>query len=260
MTDFGLTDAYVGVMKGVIAAISADATVIDLCHNVEPQNVWEAAFFLASSFAYFPPGTIHVLVVDPGVGGPRRPLCVQSGKYFFVGPDNGALSIACYRAGRPKIFAIENKKYMLERPSLTFHGRDIFAPVAAHLSVGVSIESFGARRRSMKKIRVPAPTVLRGEGLSGEVIHIDRFGNLITNIDEPSMSKVFSRVERRRLIVTCGGVRIKGLSKTYSDVSAGVACALFGSYSLMEIAVREGNASSALGVARGEKIRVEFAR
>lgn len=259
LTDFGLADAYVGVMKGVIANICAHATIIDLCHNVKPQDIHAAAFLLASSFAYFPPETVHVVVVDPTVGSGRRALCVQSGKYFFVGPDNGVLSVACYRAGRPKIFSLENSAHFLEKSSRTFHGRDVFAPVAGHLSNGVPMASFGPRIRAMERIRFPSPSRLRDHGLRGEVVYVDRFGNLITNIDDASMSWVFSLAQRHRLLITCGGSTLTGLHDTYSDVSPGMACALFGSYNLMEIAVREGNASSSLGVRQGEKVIVRLA-
>ena len=260
LTDFGLTDAYVAVMKGVIASISPDATVIDLSHNVKPQDVRGAAFLLACSFAYFPPETIHVVVVDPTVGSGRRALCVQSGKHFFVGPDNGVLSIACYRAGRPKIFSLENRQYFLKKPSRTFHGRDIFAPVASHLSNGVPMASFGPRVGSMERIRFPLPSRLRDHGLRGEVVYIDRFGNLITNIDDTSMSSVFSLAQRHRLLITCGGSTIAGLHKSYSDVAPGMASALFGSYNLLEIAVRDGSASLLFGVTQGEKVTVRLAK
>jgi S-adenosylmethionine hydrolase len=259
LTDFGLLDAYVGVMKGVVASISPSTTVIDLCHNIEAQDVRAAAFLLASSFAYFPPGTIHVVVVDPTVGSKRRALCVQSGPYFFIGPDNGALSLASYRAGRPKIYALENREYFLETQSRTFHGRDIFAPVAAHLSKGVPIDSFGPKVRSMKRMRFPVPVTLRGPSLKGEVVLVDRFGNLITNIDQSAISKVFPQLDKHRLTIICNEHRIFGLSETYSDVASGVACALFGSYNFMEIAVREGNASATLGIKRGEKVMIELA-
>ncbi len=257
-TDFGTADAYVGVIKGVVAGISPKARVIDLCHHVPPQDIRAAAFLLAGSFGYFPPGTIHVVVVDPTVGGERRALCVQAGRYFFVGPDNGVLSLACYRSGRPKIFLLENEKYFLENPSRTFHGRDVFAPVAAHLSAGVPVESFGRRARSMVRIRLPMPVVERGRRIKGEVIHIDSFGNLITNIEEAGIRKVFQRADKRDLVIACTGHRIHALSETYGDTSPGTAVALFGSYDLMEIAVRDGNASSRLGAKQGDPVSVEL--
>ena len=259
LTDFGLTDPYVGVMKGVVAGVNSETRIIDLCHDVAPQDVRGAAFLLAGSFEYFPPGTIHVAVVDPTVGGERRAICVQSGRYFFIGPDNGVISVASYRAGRPKIFLLENEKYFLEKRSRTFHGRDIFAPVAAHLSAGAPVESMGRRVRSMKRIRLKAPVVTRGRGLRGQIMHVDRFGNLITNIDEDCIRKTFPRIGYSGLVVTCEAQRICGLSECYSDAPTGLAVALFGSYNLMEIAVRDGNASSILGLEQGDEVGVESA-
>ena len=140
-----------GEVGALVAGINPAAHVIDLCHDVPPQDIRAAAFLLAGSFAYFPPETVHVAVVDPTVGGERRALCVQAGRYFFIGPDNGVLWLACYRAGRPKVFLLENEKYFLQKRSRTFHGRDIFAPAAAHLSAGVPIEEFGSSERSMAR-------------------------------------------------------------------------------------------------------------
>lgn len=260
LTDFGVTDTYVGVMKGVIAGINAEARIIDLCHELAPQDVFEAAFLLAGSFRYFPPGTIHVAVIDPTVGSGRRALCVQSGRYFFMGPDNGVLSIACYRSGRPKIFLLENERYFLEEQSRTFHGRDMFAPAAAHLAAGAPVESMGTRLRSMKRIRLPSPSIMRGKGVRGRIVYVDRFGNLITNIDEDCIRRALPRTGTRGLVVTCAARRIRGLSECYSDAPPGVAVALFGSYALMEIAIRNGDASSVLGLERGDEVTVVASR
>lgn len=261
LSDFGLSDTYVGVMKGVVASIDPQARMVDLCHDVAPQDVCMAAFLLAGSFAYFPPGTIHVAVVDPTVGSGRPALCVQSGDYFFIGPDNGILSIACYRAGRPKIFLLENESFFLKWQSRTFHARDVFAPAAAHLSTGVPVETMGRKIGSMQRIRMPRPITERGSRLRqprirGEVLHVDRFGNLITNIEPQTIQSAFPRVDRSSLLVTLADHEIHGLSATYSDVAPGLALALFGSYNLMEVAVRDGNASLTLGIGRGDRIRI----
>jgi len=256
LTDFGLADAYVGVMKGVVASINPRALVIDISHDVAPQDIREAAFLLASSFEYFPSGAIHVAVVDPTVGGERRAICAQSGGRFFVGPDNGVLSIACYRAGRPKIYLLENESFFLSPRSRTFDGRDVFAPVAAHLSAGVPIETMGCRTRSMERIHLPRPTPGRGPALRGEVIHIDRFGNLITNIGSDIIQRTFPDAERGELVIACGGHEIPGLSETYADARPGVALALIGSHNFMEIALRDGAASSSLGIERGERVGI----
>ena len=256
LTDFGLADTYVGVMKGVVASINPHARIIDLCHDVAPQDVRGAAFLLAGSFEYFPSGTIHVAVVDPTVGSDRRAICVQSGGHYFVGPDNGVVSIACYRAGRPKIFLLENESYFLSHRSRTFHGRDVFAPAAAHLSAGVPIEAMGRSIRSIERIRMPRPSVGRGPVLRGEVIYVDKFGNLVTSIGIDIIRRVFQRVDWSELVVVCADHEINGLSKTYSDARPGMALALIGSHDSMEIAVRNGSASSKLGAGRGDKVRI----
>jgi len=257
LTDFGMRDTYVGVMKGVIASINPDARVIDLCHDVSPQDVREAAFLLSGSFDYFPPGTIHIAVVDPTVGSDRPAVCVQSGDYFFVGPDNGVLSIACYRAGRPKIFLLENENYFLENRSWTFHGRDVFAPMAAHLSAGVPIESFGRLARSIKRIRLPRSHTVAGKRITGRIVYADRFGNLVTNIEQGAIQQAFPQAELNQLAIMCSNRRIEGLSQTYIDVPSGEALALIGSYNFMEIAVRNGNAMLALGVGLNDRIIIE---
>ena len=252
-----MLDTYVGVMKGVIASINPEVRVIDLCHDVTPQNVREAAFLLSGSFDYFPPGTIHMAVVDPTVGSDRPAVCVKSGNHFFVGPDNGVISIACYRAGRPKIFLLENEDYFLENRSRTFHGRDVFAPVAAHLSSGVPIESLGRLARSIKRIRLPRPHIVAGTRITGRIVYSDRFGNLVTNIEQATIQRAFPQVELNQLVITCSDHRIEGLSQTYSDVPSRVALALIGSYNLMEISVRDGNAMLILGAGLNDRITIE---
>jgi S-adenosylmethionine hydrolase len=256
ITDFGLDDAYVGTMKGVIASVNPRALVIDVCHEVTPQDVRGAAFLLAGAFEFFPEGTIHMAVVDPTVGSERAALCVESGGHYFIGPDNGVLSIACYRAGRPKIYLLENEEYFLERRSRTFHGRDVFAPAAAHLAANAPIETMGPQVRSMKRIRVARPTARRGAGVGGRIVYIDRFGNLTTNIGLNDIRRAFPRARLENLVISFGEHKIRGINSTYSDARPGSALALFGSYDLMEIAVRDGSAASQLGVGRGEKVFV----
>ena len=254
VTDFGLTDAYVGTMKGVIASVNPRALVIDLCHEVAPQDVHGAAFLLAAVFEFFPERTTHVAVVDPTVGSERPALCVESGGHYFIGPDNGVLSIACYRAGRPKIYLLENEDYFLDQRSRTFHGRDVFAPAAAHLAANAPIETMGPRARSMKRIRIPKPSARRGLSVNGRIVYVDRFGNLTTNIGLNNIRQAFPRTRLENLTISFGNNQIRGISGTYSDARPGSALALFGSTDLMEIAVRDGDAASQLGVGRGEKI------
>lgn len=256
LTDFGFDDAYVGVMKGVIARINPRATVIDLCHQVPPQNIQRAAFLLLSSYAFFPPGSVHVAVVDPTVGGERRSLCVAAGEFFFVGPDNGVLFPSCARAGIRSIYSLENEDYFLAERSRTFHGRDVFAPVAAHLSAGVKPANMGRKIRTMKRLMLPSPTVGR-RCVKGKIMFADRFGNLVSNIDERAIAEAFPGITPSKLVVRCGGGRINGLSETYCDVSAGVALALFDSHNLLELAVREGSASDRFRAGVGSEVCVE---
>jgi S-adenosylmethionine hydrolase len=254
LTDFGLADAYVGTMKGVIASVNPRTRVIDLCHEIAPQDVRGAAFLLAGAFEYFPQGAIHVAVVDPTVGSERPALCVESAGHYFIGPDNGVLSIACYRADRPTIYRLENEDYFLGRKSRTFHGRDVFAPAAAHLAGGAPIESMGPRARTMQRIRISKPSAQRGLRVSGRIVYVDRFGNLTTNIGLDDIRQAFPRTRLENLIISFGDTQIRGISATYSDARPGSALALFASHDLVEIAVRDGDAASQLGVGRGEKI------
>ncbi len=260
LTDFGVEDAYVGVMKGVIARINPKAIILDLCHQISPQNVREAAFLLATSYSYFPKGTIHVAVVDPTVGSSRRAICVAAGDFFFVGPDNGILAPAVRRAGLQRIHAITNKDFVLKSRSRTFHGRDVFAPAAAHLSSGVPIQQMGERLRTIEQTELPLPRVTQGKRIVGLILYVDRFGNLISNIDEETLGSAFPNAREKELIVHCAGRQIIGLKKTYSAAVPGVALAVIGSYNLLEVAVREGSAAEMLRAGEGIEITVEHSR
>jgi hypothetical protein len=260
LSDFGLADTYVGTMKGVIASINPHAKVIDLCHEVAPQDIRGAAFLLAGAFEYFPASTVHLAVVDPTVGSERRAICVRSAGHYFIGPDNGLLSLASYAAGRPKIHLLENDEYFLPRRSSTFHGRDVFAPAAAHLAAGAAMEELGRPVRTMKRIRAAGAVVHPGRGISGRVVHVDGFGNLVTNIGPDDIRRAYPRTRPERLFITCGEHAIRGLSEIYCDVSPGEAVALIGSFGLMEIAVRDADAAAALGVGRGGRIEIRTMR
>ena len=181
-TDFGTRDWFVGTMKGVIASIAPRSTVVDLTHDLPPGDIRGGAFALAASHRFFPKGTIHVAVVDPGVGSRRKAIAVQTAKGVFVGPDNGVLSWALAKEKIRAIHALENEAYFLQPVSRTFHGRDIFAPVAAHLSRGVPIQKLGPALKDFVRLDWPEPRVRRG-GFEGEVVYIDRFGNAITNLE-----------------------------------------------------------------------------
>jgi S-adenosyl-L-methionine hydrolase (adenosine-forming) len=250
-TDFGLSDGFVGVMKGVILSIAPEAIIVDITHDIAPQDIRQGAFLFAASARYFPANAIHVVVVDPGVGSARRPIAIQVGENFFVAPDNGVLSLAL---GDAKIRAVHlnRPEFWLPRVSRTFHGRDIFAPIAAHLARGVPLESLGDAIDDYVRLDLPRATRDANGAITGTIIHIDRFGNLITNIGE----ELFEGLDRAPLRVCIGEKMIQGIRQTYADGAKGEAIALISSSWQLEIAVREGNAAAMLGVQIGERVVV----
>lgn len=249
LTDFGTGDCYVGVMKGVIARISPQANVVDLTHSVAPQDVGHAAFALASSFAYFPQGTVHVAVVDPGVGSGRKIVCMKTRRYTFLAPDNGLLTLVAEREKPTLMVEVAERKYFLPKVSHTFHGRDVFAPVAAHLSLGLSPAKLGPRLAQIVRLDFPKP-VPTPRGWRGEVICVDRFGNLITNLSEDMLT------ERRHVLVRIGQRRIRGVRQSYSQAKPGELLALIGSTGCLEISVNLGSAAKTLGLGKGAVVEV----
>ncbi|MBN1418308.1 MAG: SAM-dependent chlorinase/fluorinase [Planctomycetes bacterium] len=248
LTDFGPKDPFIGIMKGVIASIAPDALVIDLCHGVSPHRIEEGAFLLVSSYRFFPPGTIHVAVVDPGVGGRRRILGIRAGGYTFLVPDNGLIGPVLAETGEPvEARTIENASYFLQPVSRTFHGRDIFAPVAAHLARGIPLAGMGAPAAPFLRLSFPSPR-REGAAIVGEVIHVDHFGNLVTNVPIGEDDRVEA--------VEIAGRRIEGLAASYEEGRPGEPLALPGSAGYLEISVRCGRADDMLGVGRGEPVRV----
>jgi S-adenosyl-L-methionine hydrolase (adenosine-forming) len=246
-TDFGRRDPFAGVMKGVIAGINPDAVVIDLSHEVSPQNISEAAFILSIGVPYFPTGTVHTVVVDPGVGGDRRSIAIRAGEYFLVGPDNGVLSWAFQDIESVRIRQITRSEYIGPEVSATFHGRDIFAPVAAHLSAGVPIEALGPVVDDPVLIPFPNPEVSDGE-IRGEILYIDRFGNLTTNI------RALDARGMREIVI--GDVRINRLCTSYDGGKQGEVIALAASTGFLEIAVNLGSAAREIGALAGDRVKV----
>lgn len=238
MTDFGSEDHYAGVMKGVILGINPNARIVDITHEIEKYDIFEAAFKLISYYTYFPRETVHVAVVDPGVGGPRRPIAVEAGGYFFVGPDNGLFSPVLDSLDNPRVVEITNTAYMLGNVSGTFHGRDIFAPAAAHLSSGVDICELGDLAAEPVSLDVPEPTVNDNE-ISGVVLYGDSFGNLVTNIPGAAI-KPGSRVY-------VDGYALDRISVSYGEAGKGELLAIIGSAGLLEISVNQGSAKDFLG-------------
>jgi S-adenosylmethionine hydrolase len=252
LTDFGTTGHYVASMKGVILNINPQCTLIDITHQVSPHDIQEGAFILAKTYSYFPKGTIHLSVVDPGVGGARKALLLVTQNYFFVGPDNGLFTLVAQREKVKQVVALTQKKYFLSKISSTFHGRDIFAPVAAHLSVGIKPNVFGYEVNSLKKLQFGKPVIKEGK-LLGEILHIDTFGNLVTNVDE---GKFLRFTKNRSFVIQTKGVVIDGLKKGYWEGKTGEPIALWGSGGFLEIAIREGNAQKMLRVKRGYPIQI----
>lgn len=233
-TDFGNRDHYVGSMKGVIYSINPDAKIADITHQIPAHDVFSAAFTLRGFIPYFPEGTIHVLVVDPGVGSARKPIVLQADEQFYVGPDNGVFTYVILQSKSYRAYEISNPKYFLRRVSFTFHGRDIFAPAAAHLSLGVSIEGLGKRLLHPLMLEISEPDIGESE-IVGEVIFEDTFGNLITNIPA-------SIVDSDSRLHVCDFV-INGVSKSYSQASEGELLAVIGSSGFVELSVNRGRAS-----------------
>jgi len=252
-TDFGLEDAYVGVMKGVILGINPAATIVDLCHAISPQDVRAAAFLLHTAWPYFPPGTIHVVVVDPGVGSQRRAIAVDVGAATFVAPDNGVLSyvLAAAAAKNPPAVHLTNQRYWLARVSATFHGRDIFAPVAAHLSLGVPLADLGEPLSLGELVTFPLPRPERqGDTWVGHVVHVDHFGNLVTDLEAEAIG------DAQAVVIEVGGQRMVGLRRTYAEGRPGEPMALIGSSGRLEIAVPGGQAARWLKVQIGDQVRL----
>jgi len=253
MTDFGIKDGNVGVMKGVIWGIAPGAQIADLSHTISPQNLREAALVLARSARYFPPGTIHVVVVDPGVGTVRRHIAAQLGTQYFVGPDNGVITMLLEHAeaqGWPvKIVHTHKSEYWLADVSHVFHGRDVFSPIAAHLANGVPLLDLGTLIEDPVLLTLPHPqhTLF---GWQGEVIHIDHFGNISTNIIKENLGEPDS------IQVSLCGVNIDGMVHTFGERSPGELVALYGSTGNLIISVVNGNAAQRLGAAVGDLVEV----
>jgi S-adenosylmethionine hydrolase len=260
-TDFGADDAYVAAMKGVILDINPAATIVDISHSIEPQAVSQAAFVLSTACPYFPPDTVHLVVVDPGVGGRRRAVILETPTAIFVAPDNGVLSYVVQdslgrpisRAGRTRLppeleaFQITNRAFWREPVSPTFHGRDIFAPVAAHISLGKPLTNLGKPIATLNALPLPRPERDGAGNLLGHVVHIDRFGNLITDVTAHDLPPAGLRIE-------VAGQEVRSLSRCY-EKGRGL-LALVGSSGRLEIALPGGSAAGRLGVRAGDGLRI----
>ena len=250
-TDFGLRNSYVAEMKAVILTICPNATIVDITHEIEKFNIRMAAYILASASPFFPKGTIHVAVVDPSVGTKRLPILMQTKHSFYIGPDNGILALAAKNQEIKHVYTISNKKLMLPKVSHTFHGRDVFAPAAAHLANGTLPTEFG---QEIHEIVTPefAKITRRKDMLGGEVLHVDGFGNIITNFGEKEVElmKIKTMVN-----VKLKNVRLKlKFCKAYAEVESQKPLALVGSHNFLEISVNQGNAAEVFKIKSGDKV------
>lgn len=252
LSDFGTKDHYVGTMKGVLLGVCPDATIVDIGHEVPPHDVLAGTLELAAAYRFFPIGSVFLVVVDPGVGSTRRGIAAETGDYKFVAPDNGVLT-AVFRDARPKrIVEITERKYTRPTISRTFEGRDRFAPAAGWLAKGISINSLGRSISDPHLIELPIPDV-NVNGITGQVLGVDRFGNLITNIDRAT----FDRLARDgALAIRIADHDVARVVNTYAEAPAGTVCALFGSTEHLEIAVNGGSAAEALALGRGARVAI----
>ena len=254
-SDFGLNDAYVAIMKGVILKISPAASLIDITHTVSPQDIMEAAFILKNAVPYFPPETIHLVVIDPGVGTARKAVALRKDTQWFVGPDNGLFSLLLNGEPPDEAVELDNPAYwQTKTPSNTFHGRDIFAPIAAYLSLHKPLHALGTPIASLSRLQWALP-IADKQGVQGWVVHVDRFGNCVTNISRNLIDK-----QRNGKLVKCyvGTSILDKINTTYGEKPTGEPLMLFDSNELLEIAVNTGNASELLNIRKGSPVNLVF--
>ncbi|MBV8892536.1 MAG: SAM-dependent chlorinase/fluorinase [Acidobacteria bacterium] len=249
-TDFGLQDHFVGTMKGVMVSINPDLAFVDITHSVQPFDVFDAALSLAQAYSYFPSGTVHLVIVDPGVGTARRPIVASTEKYHFVAPDNGVLSLIYEREERLSVRSISAEHYFLQPLSNTFHGRDIFSPIAAYLSKGVDPARMGGEVTDFVRFAAPRPKSAGNGNLRGVVLKIDRFGNLITNITARDAPGLF-RTDPPPFKITVGRREVTAIRSAYAEGAAGEVFAIIGSMGFLEIAANRGAASKLVEATKG---------
>jgi S-adenosylmethionine hydrolase len=256
-TDFGLRDEYVGVVKGVLLSTCGDAVIVDLTHDIEPQDVVAAAMTIGASFRFFPKGTVHMVVIDPEVGSDRRILAVRAEDHLFIAPDNGVLTPILTEDTFEDAFHVNNRDLFAKTVSYSFHGRDIMAPVAARLACGLDISLVGPRLRMQQCRKIPLPAALYANGnIIGEIIHIDHFGNLRTSITTEDFTKIPCGTKKE---ISIGPHTIDCINTTYADSGLGTLIALFDSRNHLEIAINSGNAARKLGCRVGDKVIVSRA-
>lgn len=268
LTDFGEQDDYVGAMKGVILSIAPEVSLVDISHQVRPQNIRQAASILQNVYRYYPAHTIHVVVVDPGVGSQRLPIGLKTTHGTFIAPDNGVLTYVYAKEPDGRAIVLQNARYWLPAPSNTFHGRDIFSPVAAHLAAGVSFDDLGPQLATLTLLPSP-PLIVGPHTIKGEVIRIDRFGNALTNIgplrwiDDHTLELAAegaapARIRTDQARVICGWHTVEGIAQNYSQGAVGEPLALVGSSDELEIAVNQGNASEVFAIQPGSAVTLQL--
>ena len=256
LSDFGTRDHYVGTMRGVILGICPDANLVDITHDIAPHDVVDGALELAAAYKYFPAGTIFVAVVDPGVGSSRRGIAADCGDYRFVCPDNGLLTMVAREVPPKKVVELTERRYARPTVSRTFEGRDRFAPAAAWLANGIQLPALGRAVSDFQRLDISQASVDDGARLiNGAVMRIDRFGNLVTNIDR----KTFEKFGREGVQISAGGAVVGRIVATYSEIQSGEVCALFGSTDHLEFAANSGSAADILGLVRGATVEIRRA-
>ena len=259
LTDFGSQDYFVGAMKGAILSINSSAQIVDITHDIPPQDIHAGAFNLLASYAAFPPGTIHVAVVDPGVGSQRKPLLIECAGQFFIGPDNGIFSWICEREGKVRAILLQNEKFFRHPVSATFHGRDIFAPVAAALSNGVAFEEFGDPVKDHVQLESLAVKTVADGQVEARIIHIDRFGNCVTNLTRDQVSDASFKTGAK---LSLNGRDVFSFRRFFAepvDPQNELFC-IFGSAGFLEVAAQDSSAAAILDARRGQPVLLALNR
>jgi S-adenosylmethionine hydrolase len=254
LTDFGTADHYVGAMKGVMLGICPDAQLVDICHEIAPYAIAEAAFTLSQAWACFPKGTVHLAVVDPGVGTSRRPLLVEAAGHYFVMPDNGVVTMVCDAIPVHQVREITASGYFLHPVSRTFHGRDIFAPVAAHLANGTAPCEFGSLIEDYLRLDFSMPVLIGEKTWAGTILKVDRFGNLITNFD----SETWRRLGTEMFQMGIGGQSVSQMASNYAEMPEGELFVIEGSAGFLEVSMNRGSAAKRFGARSGDPVELRL--
>ena len=257
-TDFGTGDNYVASMKAVMLNINPDIEIVDITHHIKRHDIMEACFILKNTYHYFPNWSIHVVVVDPTVGSSRRSIVASINSHHFIAPDNGVLSGLYQDPEDISVFEIEAEHYYLKPLSSTFHGRDIFAPIAAWMAKGIEIENFGEKIEDYVDLELPVPVVDDEGTLEGEIIHVDSFGNLITNVDRAQFDQLLEEAENHSFELQVGDLTLSELKQYYAECEEGKPSLLFGSTAQLELAIKEKSASEVLKFSKGQKLTLRF--